>query len=109
MQVFLDGDRAGHTWANLTVDHIDAHFTQLTGSRLAVGDITDAINGVRLAPVTDTGGNVITPDQWFSTGVLTLDAAHLVESALRPCDKRISHYWPAGSTVSTAITAPKAK
>ncbi|MSX06066.1 MAG: hypothetical protein F2801_07655 [Actinobacteria bacterium] len=71
MQVFLDGDRAGHTWANLTVDHIDAHFTQLTGSRLAVGDITDAINGVRLAPVTDTGGNVITPDQWFSTGVLT--------------------------------------
>ncbi|KQU39101.1 MULTISPECIES: VOC family protein [unclassified Rhodococcus (in: high G+C Gram-positive bacteria)] len=67
MQVFLDADRAGHTQTNLAVDDIDTHSTQLTDRGLAVGDITDATNGVRLAPITDPDGNVITLIGGFRT------------------------------------------
>lgn len=60
IQVFRDADRAGHTQTNLAVDDIDAQITEVTGRGLLVGDTTDATNGVRLAPVTDPDGNVVT-------------------------------------------------
>ena len=60
IQVISDPYRAGHTRANLAVDDIDAHTTETTRRGLAVGDTTDVTNGVRLAPITDPDGNVIT-------------------------------------------------
>jgi catechol 2,3-dioxygenase-like lactoylglutathione lyase family enzyme len=67
MQVFLDADRAGRTRSNLAVDDLDAHTTELAGRGLTVGDTTDATNGVRLAPITDPDGNVITLIGGFRT------------------------------------------
>ncbi|MGZ8177269.1 VOC family protein [Williamsia sp. SKLECPSW1] len=60
VQVHVDPERAGGTQMNLAVDDLDAEITALAARGVEVGDVVDANKGVRLAPVTDPDGNVVT-------------------------------------------------
>jgi catechol 2,3-dioxygenase-like lactoylglutathione lyase family enzyme len=60
IQVFVDPDRAGRTQLNLAVDDLDTEIAAVAARGIEVGDVIDANKGVRLAPVTDPDGNVVT-------------------------------------------------
>lgn len=60
IQVYVDPDRAGRTQLNLAFDDLDAEVTALAARGVEVGDVVEANKGVRLAPVTDPDGNVVT-------------------------------------------------
>ena len=60
IQVYMDPDRAGRTQLNLSVDDLDADVAALTDRGIEVGDGVEANKGVRLAPITDPDGNVVT-------------------------------------------------
>ncbi|WP_299570275.1 VOC family protein [uncultured Williamsia sp.] len=60
IQVYADADRAGRTQLNLAVDDLDAEIAAVTARGVEVGDVVEANKGVRLAPITDPDGNVVT-------------------------------------------------
>ncbi|SIS01096.1 VOC family protein [Williamsia sterculiae] len=60
VQVFVDPERAGYAQVNLAVDDLDAAVADVAGRGVEVGETADANKGVRLAPIADPDGNVIT-------------------------------------------------
>jgi predicted enzyme related to lactoylglutathione lyase len=59
VQVFVDEERAGHTFCNMAVSDLDADLDTLRDRGLTPGDIQDATKGVRIATIEDPDGNVI--------------------------------------------------
>jgi glyoxylase I family protein len=60
IQVSTDTERAGTALVNLAVDDLDRQLKVLAARHIAVGDIQEVNKGVRLAPIIDPDGNVIT-------------------------------------------------
>ena len=60
IQVYVDPDRAGRTQLNLAVDDLDTDIDAVTARGIEVGTVIEANKGVRLAPITDPDGNVVT-------------------------------------------------
>lgn len=61
VQVYVDPERAGRSQLNLAVDDdLAAARTELAGRDVAAGEILEASKGVRLLPLEDPDGNVVT-------------------------------------------------
>ena len=60
LQVFVDPGRAGRTEVNFAVDDFDATRDRLASAGLDVSQEAEVSNGVRVLPVTEPDGNVVT-------------------------------------------------
>jgi len=60
VQVWVDHERAGRGLLNLAVDDLPAHLAGLRAAGLEPGDVQEVNRGVRLAPISDPDGNVVT-------------------------------------------------
>jgi len=60
IQVFVDPERAGRSAINVAVDDVDATRERLATAGFDVSGEAEASRGVRLLPVTDPDGNVVT-------------------------------------------------